>query len=141
MNDVEIHDLFKTLIIAVEGIDIDTDKCDGAIVLKTAVEDLNPNRILDNCCNLELAYASGGLYAPVFGLYTDGFKMLYCQYGGIKSNRQLDKAYEEFYKDYCMDCGHKCEQDFKWNTNNLSHIQSDKFKEILEKNPLNWIIN
>ena len=76
-----------------------------------------------------------------FGLYTDSFKMLYCQYGGIKSDRHLDNAYEEFYKDYCVDCVHKCEQNFTWDPNKLSYIKSDKFKDILEKDFFNWIIN
>lgn len=141
MSDSEIHGLFKTLILTIEGIDIDKDESDEAFILKTAVDDFNPKRILDNCCNLELAYFSGGLYSRFFGLYTDGFKMLYCQYGGIKSNRSLDKAYEEFYKDYCVDCEHKCEQDFRWNPNKLSYIKSDKFKNILEKDFFNWFIN
>lgn len=141
MSDSEIHGLFKTLILTIEGIDIDKDESDEAFILKTAVDDLNPKRILDNCCNLELAYSSGGLYSRFFGLYTDGFKMLYCQYGGIKSNRSLDKAYEEFYKDYCVDCEHKCEQDVRWNPDKLSYIKSDKFKNILEKDFFNWFIN
>ena len=141
MSDSEIHGLFKTLILTIEGIDIDKDESDEAFILKTAVDDLNPKRILDNCCNLELAYSSGRLYSRFFGLYTDGFKMLYCQYGGIKSNRSLDKAYEEFYKDYCVDCEHKCEQDVRWNPDKLSYIKSDKFKNILEKDFFNWFIN
>lgn len=141
MSDNEIRELFKTLILTVEGIDIDKDESEEAFILKTAVNDLNPKRILDNCCNLELAYSSGGLYSRFFGLYTDGFKMLYCQYGGIKSNRSLDKAYGEFYKEYCVDCEHKCEQDFRWNPNNLSYIKSEKFKNILKKHLLNWFIN
>lgn len=141
MSDSEIYGLFKTFILSIEGIDIDKDESDEAFILKTAVNDLNPKRILDNCCNLELAYSIGGIYSQFFGLYTDGFKMLYCQYGGIKSNRSLDKTYEEFYKEYCVDCEHKCLQDFRWNPNKLSYIKSEKFKNILEEDLLNWFMN
>ena len=83
MSDDELHDLLKTLIWTIEKIDIDVDESDEAIVLKRAVRDLNPKRVLDNCKNLELHYGHGGLYSKVFGLTSDGFKTIYCKHGGM----------------------------------------------------------
>lgn len=136
MSDDELHDLLKTLIWTIEKIDIDVDESDEAIVLKRAVRDLNPKRVLDNCKNLELHYGHGGLYAKVFGLTSDGFKTIYCKHGGIITNWNLDDAYDEFYNKYCKKCEHKIKQDFKWDPDKLSYVKSKKFKEILDKNPL-----
>ena len=136
MSDEEIFKFYRTVILAIEGIDISTDTSDDAFVLKTAVEDLNPKRILDNCSNLELIYGSCGIYAPFFGLHANGMKMLYCEHGGITSDLHLDHAYQEFHKKYCMDCKHKSEQDFKWNPDKLNYVKSDKFKEIINKHPI-----
>ena len=135
MSDEEIHDLFKTLILIIEKIDIDVDETDEAMVLRCAVRDLNPKRVLDNCKHLELHYGHGGQYAKFFGLASDGLKTIYCEHGGIITNRNLDNAYEEFYNKYCKECEHKIKQDFKWNPDKLSYVKSKKFKEILDKNP------
>ena len=135
MSDEEIHDLFKTLILIIEKIDIDVDETDEAMVLRCAVRDFNPKRVLDNCKHLELHYGHGGQYAKFFGLASDGLKTIYCEHGGIITNRNLDNAYEEFYNKYCKECEHKIKQDFKWNPDKLSYVKSKKFKEILDKNP------
>ena len=108
---------------------------DEAIVLKHAVRDLNPKKVLDNCKNLELHYGHGGVYAKVFGLASDGVKTIYCKHGGIITNWNLDDAYDEFYNKYCKECEHKIRQDFKWDPDILSYVKSKKFKEILDKNP------
>ena len=136
MSDEEIHELYKTLILTMAGIDIDTDESDESIALRRGVEDLNPKRVLDHCVNLELAYGPSGAYPQLFGLYTNGFKTLYCKYGGIITNWSLDVAYNEFYNKYCKDCQHKKEQDFKWDPDKLNHVKTEEFKEILKKNPL-----
>lgn len=135
MSDDEIHDLLKTLIWTIEKIDIDVDEGDEAIVLKRAVRNLNPKKVLDNCKNLELHYGHGGIYAKVFGLASDGVKTIYCKHGGIITNWNLDDAYDEFYNKYCKECEHKIRQDFKWDPDILSYVKSKKFKEILDKNP------
>ena len=134
MSDEELHDSLKTLILTIEKIDIDIDETDEAIVLRRAVRDLNPKRVLDNCKNLELHYGHGGLYAKFFGLYSDGVKTIYCEHGGIVTNWNLDDAYDEFYNKYCKGCEHKIKQNFKWNPDKLSYVKSAKFKEILDKN-------
>lgn len=136
MTDEEIHDLYRTLILMIEGIDIDNDDNDYASALKIAVKDVNPKRILDNCKNLELAYTGGGLYTQFFGLYSGGMKIIYCEHGGIESGWLLDEIYEKFNEKYCKDCKYKIEQDFKWNPENNSYVKSEKFKEILKKHPL-----
>ena len=135
MSDDELHDLLKTLIWTIEKIDIDVDESDEAIVLKRAVRDLNPKRVLDNCKNLELHYGHGGPYAKFFGLASDGLKTIYCKHGGIITNWNLDDVYDEFYNKYCKECEHKIKQDFKWDPDKLSYVKSKKFKEILDKNP------
>lgn len=135
MNDEEIHDLFKTLIMMIEGIDIDNDDSNLALALKIAVEDVNPKRILDNCKHLEIAYQGGGQYTQFFGLYSGGMKIIYCENGGIESGWLLNEIYKGFHEKYCKDCEYRTEQDFKWNPENISHIKSDKFKEILKKHP------
>ena len=135
LSDEEIHDLFRTLILTIGKLDIDIDETDEAKVLRCAVRDLNPKRVLDNCKHLELHYSHGGLYAKFFGLASDGFKTIYCEHGGILTNMNLDNAYDEFYNKYCKECKYKIEQDFKWNPNKLSYVKSAKFKEILDKNP------
>lgn len=135
MSNEEIHDLYRTLILTIEGIDIDNDDNNYASALKIAVEDVNPKRILDNCKNLELAYSGGGLYTQFFGLYSGGMKIIYCEHGGIGSGWRLDEIYDKFNEKYCKDCKYKIEQDFKWNPENNSYVKSDKFKEILKKHP------
>lgn len=135
LSDEEIHDLFRTLILTIGKIDIDVDETDEAMVLRCAVRDLNPKRVLDNCKHLELHYGHGGIYAKFFGLASDGFKTIYCEHGGIITNRNLDNAYDKFYNKYCKECEYKIEQDFKWNPNRLSYVKSAKFKELLDKNP------
>lgn len=141
MSDDEIHDLFKTLVLIIEGIDIDSDETELGLILKQAVMDLNPKRVLDNCSNLELAYSTGGMYTQFFGLSSDGYKMLYCKHGGVTMNRSLDEAYNKFSNEFCDNCEHRVEQDFKWNPDELSHVKSDEFKDILKKDTMfKWVI-
>lgn len=136
MNNEEVHDLFKTIILMIEGIDIDNDDSDAASALKIAVEDVNPKRILDNCKHLEIAYHGGGLYTQFFGLYSGGMKIIYCEHGGMESGWLLDEIYNGFNEEYCKNCKYKTKQDFKWNPENNSYVKSDKFKKILKKHPL-----
>ena len=131
-SDITYNDLLELYekLLLIEGIDLKNNN-DETINLKQAIKDLNPKRILDNCIHLELYYVPNEIPSKL-RLYSEGLKILYCKYGKIKSNCNLDKAFASFNNEFCSNCKYKTTQDIEWNLEKKSYVKSNEFKKILK---------
>lgn len=102
-----------------------------AIPIIKGIHDLNPQRVLKNCINLELEYKHAGLYEEIYGLYSAGTKVLYCRHGEMKYGSDLDDVYMEFSEEFCNNCEYKQERDLQWEYRD-SYVESDEFRELLK---------
>ena len=102
-----------------------------AIPIRQGIKDINPERVLKNCANLELAYKHAGLYNATYGLYSAGMKIIYCKRGGMKSGSDLDEVYDEFSNEFCQHCEHKISRDMKWEYGD-TYVESAEFREMLK---------
>lgn len=114
-SDDEIDEMYRILAEGA-GINLDSDDPDATIV-NIGLADRNPERILKNCSNLEVATGSCGIPGITIGLHTAGSKFLFCKHGTGFYGLKLDDLYQEFIKKgYCQDCEHQdpMPNDWKW---------------------------
>lgn len=112
--DEEIDKMHRMLAKAA-GIDLEKDD-DISEVVKIGLKDRNPERILKNCSNLEVATGHYGLVGEMLALPTAGFKFLFCKYGGGVEGLSLDSLYEGFKRNHCENCKYydPMPKDWKW---------------------------
>ena len=99
------------------GIDLSDPDDEIAQVVRIGIEDLDPTRVLRNCCHLYVVQSGGGLPAAVLKLPTAGFKTLYCTLHGWGIGAlRLDDAYTSLQRDHCSACNDKTPrpQDWHW---------------------------
>lgn len=113
ISDEEIENFYKELFLS-ENIDIENDDGKIANILKIGLRDRNPERVLKNCENMEIEYKAVGIPARVYGLYSAGFKKIFCKYAGAVEGMELDDIYHTFEKEWCVNCEHKKPRDEEW---------------------------
>ncbi len=111
--DEEIDKMHRMLA-KVAGIDLEKDD-DIAKVAKIGLKDRNPERILRNCSNLEVATGHYGMVGEMLALETAGSKFLFCKYCGGVYGLSLDSLYEGLRKQ-CENCENHdpLPKDWKW---------------------------
>lgn len=111
--DEEIDKMHRMLAKAA-GIDLEKDD-DIAKVAKIGLKDRNPERILKNCSNLEVATGHYGMVGEMLALQTAGSKFLFCKYCGGVYGLSLDSLYEGLRK-HCENCENHdpLPKDWKW---------------------------
>lgn len=127
--DEEIDKMHRMLAKAA-GIDLDKDD-DIAKVAKIGLRDRNPERILKNCSNLEVATGHYGMVGEMLALQTAGSKFLFCKYCGGVYGLSLDSLYEGLRK-HCENCENHdpLPKDWKWSLSWQQEKDKKRTKEF-----------
>lgn len=112
--DDKIDQLHREL---AEMANIDLESNDEiAYITNIGLKDRNPERILKNCSNLEVAIGSYGIPGRITGLRTAGSKFLFCKYGTGVYGLELDNLYNIIKEKHCKSCEYHnpMPKDWKW---------------------------
>lgn len=112
--DDEVDQLHRELA-EMANINLESDD-EIAYIVNVGLKDRNPERILKNCSNLEVATGSYGIPGILTGLHTAGSKFLFCKYGTGTYGLELDKLYEFIKEKHCQGCRYNnpMPEDWKW---------------------------
>lgn len=117
IEEIPDEEIDKTHRMLAKAAGIDLEKNDDiSEVAKIGLKDRNPERILKNCSNLEVATGHYGMVGEMLALPTAGSKFLFCKHNGGVYGLSLDSLYEGFIKKHCENCKNHdpMPKDWKW---------------------------
>jgi hypothetical protein len=118
------------------GIDLADPDDQLAKLVRTAISDLNPSRVLRDCEHLFVTVRPMGLVAELLRLPTMGQKAVHCElhkYSVVGST--LDGAYRSFKRSYCASCPDKCPRPADWQYSpEWQEAENERHREYIE----NW---
>lgn len=119
-----------------EGLGINLDDPDDEIanIVRIGINDLNPERVLQNCQHLFVRLEGGGIPAEMLRLPTAGFKTVFCTlHGGGVSALELDNAYKSQHSERCESCTDRNPHPEGWRWSREWQIeQNEKHKAFLQ---------
>ncbi len=88
------------------GEDLEDDS-DTSHTLNLGLTDMNPEPYLKYCEELHIYYTSTSPLGEAFGVPTIGYKLLWCKFGKVTLNFQLQEGFENHKEDFCKTCKHR----------------------------------